>query len=281
MKATDLYSRLEQNFVKPGMTDDWYKYMPELDEYLCDNFKQRSIGLMCDFAEEINKVYTAVFPSNNVINKILADGVHDAMLFVHHASDWDLAKIPGKAFHNVPTKLLEKLKEQRISLFCFHTPLDAFSEYSTSKTLADTLGITVEKPFHQYEGALVGVVGTTDCKDINELNTRYSQLVGHETKLYQYGNSTITKIGVVAGGGCDVAVMKDMAENGLDVLVTGIGRDVRTTEPHDLAKVHNINILGGTHYSSEKFACIAMCSYFAKLGLAVEFVNGEPCMVDL
>jgi len=281
MKATDLYRKLEQDFVTPGMTDNWYSYMPELENYLCDNFKQRSIGLMCDFAQQINKVYTAVFPSDNVINKILSDGTTDAMLFIHHASDWDLNKIPGKAFHNINPLLLDKLQEKRVSLFCFHTPLDAFGEYSTSKTLADALGITIEKPFHQHEGALAGVIGTTDCNDIHELNARYSQAVGHETKLYQYGSSTIKKIGIVAGGGCDVAVMNDMAENGLDVLVTGIGKDTRTTEPHDLAKAHSINILGGTHYSSEKFACIAMCGYFTNLGPVSEFINGEPCMEDL
>jgi len=44
MKAEDLYNQLESDFVKPGMSDDWFNYMTE--EYICDNFKQRSIGVM-------------------------------------------------------------------------------------------------------------------------------------------------------------------------------------------------------------------------------------------
>jgi len=47
MKAADLYAQLEKDFVKPGMTDDWFDYMADIEEYICDNFKRRSIGVMC------------------------------------------------------------------------------------------------------------------------------------------------------------------------------------------------------------------------------------------
>ena len=136
MKAIDLYNQLEKDFVKPNMSDNWFDYMATLEEYLCDNFKQRSFGVMCDFTEEVNKVYTAVFPSDIVFSKVLDDGICNAMLFVHHASVWDLSKTPGMLFHQMNPELLEKLRQRRISIFCFHTPLDGFGEYSTSRALA-------------------------------------------------------------------------------------------------------------------------------------------------
>jgi hypothetical protein len=39
--------------------------------------------------------------------------------------------------------------------------------------------------------------------------------------------------------------------------------------------------MGGTHYTTEKPACLAMCDYFQKLGLPAEFIEGEPVMEDL
>jgi len=42
MKALQLYQRLEQDFITSTMTDDWIQYMDSVEDYLCDNFKQRS-----------------------------------------------------------------------------------------------------------------------------------------------------------------------------------------------------------------------------------------------
>jgi len=284
IKATDLYNQLEKDFVTPAMTDNWFEYMSKLEGYLCDNFKQRSIGLMCDFTNEINKVYTAVFPSDEVLSKILDDGITDAMLFLHHALVWDLSKDPSVAFYQPNAELLDKLQERRVSLFCYHAPLDNFGEYSVSTTLANALGVTIEKPFAEDGGILCGVIGTTDCKNIHELNERYSQVVGHKTKLYQYGNSEITndRIGICAGGGNDEGVVTDLIENGVNVLITGLSvNNTYSATTHELEKQHKINLLGGTHYSSEKFACIAICNYFKKLGLTAEFITDKPCMEDL
>jgi len=282
MKAIDLYKQLENDFVKPEMVEDWYNYMADIEAYICDNFKNRSMGLLCDFATEINKVYTAVFPSDKVLTKVLADGTTDAMIFLHHPEVWDTSKDPEKAFYHMNTKLLDKLRERRISLFNFHYPLDNYSEYSNSKTLAEAMGITIEKPFDELSGALCGVIGTTACKNINELNDKYSQTVGHETKLYQYGESEVSKVAVVAGGGNGVETLEQVIENGVKVLITGLSlENSYSKEAHKLERENGINLLGGTHYSSEKFGCIAMCGYFQKLGLEAEFIHDNPCMSDL
>jgi len=284
MKATDLYNQLEKDFVTPAIQEDWYSGMAELEEYICNNFKQRSMGLLCDFTQEIHTVYTAVFPSDRVLTKILDGNIYDAMLFLHHPMDWNLSKNPDIAFYNMNPKLLEKLRERRISLFNFHFPLDNYSDYSTGKTLAEAIGIKIEKPFAEFSGALCGVIGTTNCKDIYELNFKYSQAIGHETKLYPYGSSHIAnnRVAVVAGGGNDPAVVNEVIENGVNVLISGLSLNNRySVAAHELEKANRINLIGGTHYSSEKFACIAMCSYFRKLGLTAQFIDDIPCMEDL
>lgn len=285
MKSTDLYNRLEQDFVTHGISEGtWYDWLSGAHAHISEEFKRRCIGLMCDFAQEISAVYTAVFPSDAVLEKILADGTRGAMLFLHHPATWDLSKDPDTAFYEINPGLLARLKERHVSLFNFHAPLDNFGEYSTSKTLADALGVKIKKPFAEYHGGMCGVIGTTECKNIHALLEKYAQTVGHETKLYQYGDSEIPagRVAIVAGGGCDEDVLTGAIEVGANVLITGVSlMNKYTAAAHELAKSQKINIIGGTHYSSEKFACIAMCRYFEKLGLAAEFIPDAPCMEDL
>ena len=162
MKAKYLYEQLEKDFITSDFSENWYDdEMTVNAEFICDNFKNRSLGLLCDFAEDIGKVYTAVFPSDKVLTKIIDYGVTDAMLFLHHPLVWDLSINPDIAFYQINPELLKKLRDKRISLFNFHLPLDNYSEYSTTKTLADKLEIQIIKPYCDYYGAVCGIIGKT------------------------------------------------------------------------------------------------------------------------
>lgn len=282
MKSAELYNRLENDFVSKDMWDDWAEYMGELKDLLSPNFIERSMGLVCDFADNINKVYTAVFPSEGVMEKILSGGVTDAMLFVHHAAIWDIRR--PVVFYNMDKTLLEKFKENRISIFNFHVPLDSFSNFSTGKTLSDALGIETVRPFFQYRGGLAGIIGKTKCKNADELNRLFSDTLGHQTKLYLYGDSKIKDgtVAVAAGGGNDPSLVSEMLENGVKTLITGItAHNEFSAAVHALEKAHGINVLGGTHYSTEKFACQKMCAYFESLGLASVFIGEKPVYEDM
>ncbi|MBM3246993.1 hypothetical protein FJZ17_00405, partial [Candidatus Pacearchaeota archaeon] len=90
MQAKKLYAQLEKDFITPEMDDDWAPHMQEVEDFLCDNFKTRSMGLVCDFARTINKVYCAVFPEEKVLQAIVDDDARDALLFLHHPSIWDI-----------------------------------------------------------------------------------------------------------------------------------------------------------------------------------------------
>lgn len=55
MKSIELYNQLEKDFISKGLRDDWARYMRELEEYISTNFKERSMGVVCDFSDEINR----------------------------------------------------------------------------------------------------------------------------------------------------------------------------------------------------------------------------------
>lgn len=284
MEARELYGRLKSDFIKEGITDyDWASRMPDLNKYLYDDFKQSGMGLMCDFTDEIEKVYTTVFLSDRVLSKVLSDGITNAMIFSHHPTDWDLEHHNGN--FAAAEKYIAELKDRNISIYVLHHPLDNYGEYSTCKTLADRINLKIDHPAFLYCGAYCGVIGTMDfIKSIGELHEHYTRAMGHKTSLYQYGNENIKgeRIAVCPGGGNDPFVINEMLHNDIRILITGVTIvNDYSKEAHKLEQENRINVLGGTHYSTEKFAVIKMCRYFENLGLPSEFIEDKPCLHDL
>lgn len=282
MNAEKLYSKLERDFIKPEFTDDWAKHMQNIDGFLTDNFKKRSMGLVCDFTEQINEVYTAVFPSDKVLKELIKKDVRNALLFIHHPSVWDIRKRP--VFTAINKKLLEEMKKRNVAIYNLHVPLDNYGEYSTSKTLADALRLTDLKPCSPYCGGLAGVIGNTKCKTISELRNIFEKAIGHKIKVYDYGNKKIEngKVVVVAGGGNEVEFLKEAFDEGIKVVVTGVSSNNDYSRRHHQYEEENeITVLGGTHYSTEMFACKAMCKYFKKLGLPSKFIEDKPIKEDM
>ena len=282
MEAKGIYNKLEQDFIKTNMTDGWY-ISDELQELLTENFKERSMGLMFDFTKDIHKVYTAVFPSKFVMQKIIDDDIENAMLFAHHAAIWDIRKSP-EVFQQIDKDLLLKFKERNISIYNLHVPLDNYGKYSTTKTLADTLGIKFEKTFAPYFGAMCGIIGKTEFNNIKDLQEKFKEIVGHDVKLYEYGDEDIkdSRVAVVAGGGNNIEILEEVVKEGVNTFVTGITAiSDYSQKSHDFAKENRLNILGGTHYSTEQFACQKIVEYFKEMGLETEFIPEKPVLEDM
>jgi putative NIF3 family GTP cyclohydrolase 1 type 2 len=242
MKSIELYNQLERDFISKELRDEWAKYMSNLEEYLTINFKERSMGLVCDFTNEITKVYSAVFPTEEIMQSIIDEGITDALLFLHHPSIWDIRR--PKPFYQMDKALLEKFRENRISIYNMHVPLDNFSEYSTSKTLADALDIEIEESFAQYCGGLCCVIGKTKCKSMEELHNNFSKVLGHNTSLYIYGDNNIKdgRIAIVAGGGNNKDTVSEMIKNNVSVLISGITVNNEIySEVHELVSEAKIN----------------------------------------
>lgn len=281
MKAEELYKRLEKDFDLEHCRDDWSRMF--FNEFISDNFKNRYMGVLLDNCRQISHVYTAVFPSDRVLNKILETGKQDVLLLVHHPMVWDVRKAP-EVFADINPDLLPKLKERRISVYTLHVPLDKNGEYSTTVNLAKVLGVIQKGEFYEYFGVKVGITGKTGCKSPEELNNKVASVVGHKTRLWKYGADEIKNgtVALVAGGGNSVEILQEVANLGINVFVTGItALNDYYREAHDFAKEKKINIIGATHYSTEKFACIAVCGYFKNLELPCEFLEDEPLLEDM
>lgn len=280
MNAKKLYKKLDIDFKLDLCRDDWSRM--DFNEFISKNFKKRYMGILLDNAKEIDVVYTAVFPSDNVLNKILELEKQEVLLITHHPMVWDIRITP--VFQDINPQLLPRLKEQKISIYTIHVPLDKNGEYSTTTNLAKNLGVDPEGEFYEYFGVKVGIYGKTNLNNPEELTNQLSSKIKHKAKLWKYGSDEIKdqKVALVAGGGNEIDIIQEIIDLGINTYVTGItALNEYSQKVHDFEKQNEINVIGGTHYSTEKFACIELCKYFEKLDLKCEFIEDSPVLEDL
>jgi putative NIF3 family GTP cyclohydrolase 1 type 2 len=195
--------------------------------------------------------------------------------------------IKGFPFYDLPEDYLSKLKQQRISFYVLHAPLDKNGEYSTSVSLAKNLLLEIIDEFCEYDGVKCGVVCKTELKTATKLAEYVCSIVGHEVRLIKNGDDVIHdgRVAIAAGGGSVGFAAKELSERGINMYITGCTRAVLSVESivefHRIIKESKINVIGATHYSTEKYACMAMVGYFEKLGIKAEFVEGRFYLEDL
>ena len=285
MKAKELYRSLDKDFEIVKYKDEWGIGLED-NEFINPDFKERYIGVMLDNSDEINKVYTSTFPDIIILDGILDRNETDILLFSHHAMGYD-PTLEGFPFYNIPLDYLKELKKRRISFYVMHIPLDKNGVYSTSMNLARALQLQIESEFCEYLGCKVGVICRTDFTKVTDFALHVKKVVGHDIKVRQYGVEMIEKqrIAIAAGGGCFDFIARELSELGVNTYLTGITKSITSFEPcmgfHRIVRESKINVVGATHYSTEKYACIAMEDYFAGLGIESEFIEGAPRMEDL
>jgi putative NIF3 family GTP cyclohydrolase 1 type 2 len=221
MKAYQLYELMDKDFELDICSDSWNM---GFSGYVTENFKSRSMGLVLDNTGIINKIYTAVFPAYDILNKILDSGEKNILLFTHHPKVWDITKIP--AFIDINEEYLIRLRENQISMYTLHTPLDKNGPYSTSVNLANRLGIKIDEEFCEDEGVKIGVIGSTNFSRIEQLHMNVGSTVGHKVKLFKYGSGIIegSKAAVIAGGGNIAGILPELHEKGINTFITGVTR---------------------------------------------------------
>lgn len=284
IRAEKVYSSLDKEFELDKFQDDEWSLL-DLGEYMTESFRETRMGLALNNTEEVRKVYTAVFPSNRVLDYILAAEERNILLFTHHPMNWFPDK-GGVPFRNIPREYLRRLNEREISYYAIHVPLDKIGPYGTTSSLARILDIETEREFFEYYGVLVGIIGKTKQKSLFDIAAQVEGIVDHRVRIWEYGPSEILdqRVAVVAGGGNDPDVAKEIVDADVNTYITGITQKNSNWKPslkfHKICEQNGINIVGATHCSTEKFACIAAQKFFEKLGLPTEFVEDEPNFLD-
>ena len=75
------------------------------------------------------------------MQKILDSGITDALLFLHHPVDMEVA---GQGFLAIMPEIVREFANKRISIYSCHAPLDCHDEIGTNAAIVKALDMTVE-----------------------------------------------------------------------------------------------------------------------------------------
>jgi putative NIF3 family GTP cyclohydrolase 1 type 2 len=250
-----------------------------IEDYATAQFLQRFNGLAFDNAREVARVFTLVFPSDEVLAEVERRAAGDpALIFTHHPMDFETS---GRGLMPAGKDALRRLRDARISLYAAHAPLDCHETVSTSRSLARAVKVPVEETFAQYFGGDAGVIGRIDPIPLEEFVERVKAACGVDHVTLKAHNDTVARVGVVAGAAAFPGLMEEALAAGCDTYLTG---DFQVRHGGPWAEEHRpqfdafvaevpLNLIGGSHYATEAFVLKhEMLGWFNSQGLEAEFV---------
>ena len=295
MNAADLAAQLDDYFHLDRFPTDDFAILPDfcrkagirIEEYATPAFLQRFNGLMLDNTGEVDRVFTLVFPSDEVLAEVERRAAGEAtLIFTHHPMDMETS---GRGLIPIGVERLRRLCEARISLYAVHAPLDCHETVSTSRALARAVGVPAEATFAGYFGGHAGVRGHIDPVSLQEFSERVRRACGIDRIEMKTNGDSVQHVGVVAGGAAYPPLMQEALDAGCDTYLTG---DFRIRHGGPWAEEHRpgfdsfvedvpLNLIGASHYATESLVLREeMLSFFRDLaqtgarrgGLAAEFV---------
>ncbi|MEH7464786.1 Nif3-like dinuclear metal center hexameric protein [Bacillus thuringiensis] len=228
-------------------------------EFFEDDFVTYFNGLMIKGADVVRNVFLAVFPTEEVLDRFLAEGTAGDLLFMHHPLVMECGDphgLPGRGFVPIPNHYLQAIKEKGLSVYTCHAPMDLHQTYGTSIAMAKALHASVNETFANGDG-LICEIAPTNTNELIEKAKRIFDIpyVDFEGQT----RSHITKIAIIAGCGDKVSMMQEAEEKGAQAYITGevhchIDNDYGKKK-YDIMKEYiphtNMSLIGVSHSASE------------------------------
>ena len=223
-----------------------------LHEYLkVDNFQDYAPnGLQVQGVAEVKKIVTGVSASLALFKEAVK---HNAdTIIVHHGLIWNSERPIYKGSYKERIKFL---LEHDINLFGYHLPLDAHPEVGNNAQIAKHLELSNIQPFGDYKNQKIGFMGETDGLSASVLLDKCRALFKREPTMFEFGPSSIDRIGVISGGAPEL--LKQAVDLNLDAFITG-----EVNEPvFHYAEEEGIHFISAGHHATERFGVKALGKY--------------------
>jgi putative NIF3 family GTP cyclohydrolase 1 type 2 len=283
MKLTDLQNILDTEF-KIKQSDENLNDFAIVDDsksFINPDFSLRNTALMTKNSEEISIVLTSVFITEEVVKKSLQ--YKNALIFTHHNFDYFEDE---RGLQPIKPEYFEELKKNKISIYVAHAPLDTHPVYGTSKSLAELCDIKIEKYFYDYFGAPTALIGRIENTPFDAYSKDVQKKLKRPSMTLAKYTDSVHKIAVVAGGGDLPEILQQIYEYGCDTLLTGTVEH-RWNVPfiqegnkqfHELNRKLKINLIGGTHFGTERPAMVKTVEYFKKIGITSKYIEDDTLL---
>jgi putative NIF3 family GTP cyclohydrolase 1 type 2 len=287
VKLAELVAELDAYFRVPDVRgDDWSEIFSHLypdpywREYVVPGWEGRWNGLALRGAEEVEQAVTCVFPSERIVASL------EPATFVFSEHPVDFGDEPG--FMPLSVESYETMREQGISFYNAHAPLDMHPEVSPSRLCAQGVGLEgLEEYFPICEGIPGGaaIIGQSRLS-IDGLADALRAYLGPEIKVHVLTRTRgeAGRVAIVAGGGAMVEILEASLERGCQTYVTGnaatncrldfVQEQVRTFR--ERADAAGVALIDAMHYGMEKPPQLEMARWFRARGLPAEFIPDGP-----
>ncbi len=227
-------------------------------------FTERFNGVMIRGDSAVSKVWCISFPREAVLDWILARAQPGDVIFCHHPIDMECGDpkgAKGRGFIPTPERLLQAIKDRRLTFFSCHIPLDINLGLSTSDAIVHILGGAATGTILPMGTGYAGRVCEIHAQSLDDvvrtcqaaLGLPYVDLQGRARKL------KITRVAVIAGGAGNVAFYQEADRVQADCLIAGevtskidndLGRQ-RQAEIEQYLPTTNLIAIGLSHAASE------------------------------
>ena len=291
MQLSKIVSKLDQEFDVKEVNDDWHWLFDDLflKKSLASFRKSgKNTGLMIKNSEEVNKIYTAFSPSRFVLEEIIIRGIVNTLLVVKHPFDWD-GRRNGPGFLSFKERDYQLMESMGISIYSLHTPLDKNRNdkvVSTAYGFAKAIKLKVEEEFGIDTSNVdlnLGLIGKVPEKKLSDLVKRLNSTLDYRVKLKKV-NDSVGKAAIVTGGGFIPEIIEQAREKGVNTYITGIitpnaSEYDRQTYKEKLSKINKLglNIIGCSHYLTEKWAMLYSIPYFSEICKA-EYIEDKEAL---
>jgi dinuclear metal center YbgI/SA1388 family protein len=198
-----------------------------------------------------NKIDTVAFAVDPCMYVFEAAKRKNAQLLITHHGFWLKRK---KDITNVTKERLKFLRKNKLSLACYHLPLDAHRKYGNNALLLNLLGAKIKKKFDDcgYEGYF------KKEQDINKLVKTINKVLHTKSHALLFGKRKVKTIAVVSGGGAYDSY--EAIKKKIDVFWTGDALH----SIYNAAAESKINIIFAGHYATETVGVKALMPLIEK-----------------
>jgi len=215
-------------------------------------------GLMIKGTPFVHKVFLAVFPTDEILERFISEGNEGDLLFMHHPIVMECGDPNGnwgRGFIPIKESYIRRIKEKKLSVYTCHIPMDLHMKLGPHIAMANELNAEIEGTIEEY--ILICRVNKTDTNrfvsQVKEIfDIPYVDFEGQK-------RNDIEKIAIVAGCGDKVEWMKQAQKQGAQAYLTGeihchidneYGKQ-RYAEMKEYAKETSMSLIGVSHAASE------------------------------
>lgn len=284
MKVKEIMKILDKEFFETRIKENLINWAVTEDnkDYIYQPFLNDQTGLMLKASDTIDEVFTCVFVTDEIIEKVCSH--KNSLLFTHHNFDYYEDE---RGLCAIRVSQIEKLIENGISLYVAHAGLDTHDIYGTSLSLAELLNIKVEKYFYDYFGSPTALIGVIEGYSFDDYSEFVKEQLERPFLTIEKYNDNINKIAVVGGGGDEPEILRQAFELGADTFIAGTVEHkwevpfIQETNRkfRELNKELKLNLIGGTHYGTERPAMINVVKYFNDNGIKCSYIEDESLLI--